>query len=614
MATVKSVKSAIKSREYVAKSIKYILSPENKEGNEKCIQSSFLNCCGDCTNDFVMQFEITRLAFGKNDNILAHHYVQSFSPNEKITPEIAHQIGKELAECVAPGFQVIVATHVDRDHVHNHILINSVGMKTGMKWLGNLTTLKNMREQSDRLCREYGLSVINQKTGLRGIDQATQKLAEQGRSWKVELCRALDEAVKQCSRKKEFTEFMKRKGFEITRYTDRHITFQKIGETKKIRVNTLAEQFGDYYTKENLEHLMGFYGIPKPLENLPPPKPKKPFITEFEKYEKAYFQENPPLTNLVEAKALQILINSLTSPFFNLMLTLARLILRRKRRSALDQRYDSLHLKLKKQKRYKTKKPDSQKILERVDNNPQNVGNIPYRNLIHAQGENYRVRLSISAIPKMYACPFFFSCRIYSDHAIVTFKKKDRPLFEKIFEIEDVQRLERHNNYYTPSKNYQEMKRKAKILGVEPEFLMIEPSELEKLNDEKDRFVAVTTKEGKIRLSFLPQNKDYILHCLYPEKHQAVDNDLFSVVRNAKVNTMLKSEALLHNKKMRYRVLTRTQVEKLQKETQGQEIFAVFSKNDETHQEEKYNVAFKEDDEQTIDTILENTYKPKFRR
>ena len=73
MATVKSVKSAIKSREYVAKSIKYILSPENKEGNEKCIQSSFLNCCGDCTNDFVMQFEITRLAFGKNDNILAHH-------------------------------------------------------------------------------------------------------------------------------------------------------------------------------------------------------------------------------------------------------------------------------------------------------------------------------------------------------------------------------------------------------------------------------------------------------------------------------------------------------------------------------------------------------------
>ena len=613
MATVKSVKSAIKSREYVAKSIKYILSPENKEGNEKCIQSSFLNCCGDCTNDFVMQFEITRLAFCKNDNILAHHYVQSFSPNEKITPDVAHQIGKELAECVAPGFQVIVATHVDRDHVHNHILINSVGMKTGMKWLGNLATLKNMREQSDRLCREYGLSVINQKTGLRGIDQATQKLAEQGKSWKVELCRALDEAVKQCSRKKEFTEFMKRKGFEITRYTDRHITFQKIGETKKIRVNTLAEQFGDYYTKENLERLMGFYGIPKPLENLPLPKPKKPFITEFEKYEKAYFQENPPLTNPIEAKALQILIKNSTSPFFELMLILARLILRRKRRSALDQRYDILHLKLKKQKRYKRKKSDFKKMLERVDKDYHYVGNIPYRNLIHAQGENCRVKLALSAIPKLYAYPFFFSCRVYSDHAIMTFKKKDKQLVEKIFEIEDVQLIERSNKYYAPLADYQEMKNRAKLLGVKPEFLMIEQSELEKLNDEKDRFVAINTKGGKIRLSFLPQNKDYILHCLYPEKYKAVDNDLFSVVRNAKVNTRLKSEALLHNKKMRYRTLTRVEVEELHKQTDGQEMFAVFSKS-ENGQEEKYNVAFKEDDEQKIDTILQNTNKPKFRK
>ena len=112
-----------------------------------------------------------------------------------------------------------------------------------------------MRSESDKLCRQHGLTVIQKQSGLRGIDQATQKLAEKGKSWKVELCRALDEAVKQCSRKKEFIAFMKRKGFERTRYTDRHITFQKIGETKKIRVNTLAEQFGDYYTKENLERL-----------------------------------------------------------------------------------------------------------------------------------------------------------------------------------------------------------------------------------------------------------------------------------------------------------------------------------------------------------------------
>ena len=137
MATVKLVKSAIKSSEYVVKSIKYILSPETKSGNEKCVQSSFLNCCNDSIDSLVTQFDVTRFAFGKNDKILAHHYVQSFSPNEKITPELAHKIGEELAECVAPGFQVIVATHVDRDHIHNHFLINSVSSETGSKWLGN---------------------------------------------------------------------------------------------------------------------------------------------------------------------------------------------------------------------------------------------------------------------------------------------------------------------------------------------------------------------------------------------------------------------------------------------------------------------------------------------
>ena len=162
------------------------------------MQSSFLNCCNDSIDSLVTQFDVTRFAFGKNDKILAHHYVQSFSPNEKITPELAHKIGEELAECVAPGFQVIVATHVDRDHIHNHFLINSVSTETGSKWLGNQATLKNMRAESDRLCRQYGLSVIDETTGLRGIDQATQKLAEQGKSWKVELCHALDEAKILC--------------------------------------------------------------------------------------------------------------------------------------------------------------------------------------------------------------------------------------------------------------------------------------------------------------------------------------------------------------------------------------------------------------------------------
>ena len=605
MATVKEIEKAIKAHQYVSDSIAYILSPENRNGDEKCFQSTCLNCANDSVEGLVQQFYVVRMAYNKNDNILSHHYVQSFSPNEKITPEIAHQIGVELAENVAPGFQVIVSTHVDKDYLHNHIIINSVRIETGLKWKGNGDTVKAMRAESDKLCKQHGLTVIQKQSGLRGIDQATQKLAEKGKSWKVELCRALDEAVKQCSRKKEFIAFMKRKGFEITRYTDRHITFQKIGETKKIRADTLAEQFGDYYTKENMERLMGFYGIPKPLENLPQPKPPIPFRTEFEKYEESYFQKNPPLTNPVEAKMFQLLIDNSANPIFYLLLIIAKMMFRRKNKNGLDRKYRNLHIHLKEQKRYKTKKPDIKKVSERIDNEPKNIGNIPYRNLIHAQGENYRVKLELSAIPKLYAYPFFFSVKIFSSYAVVTVKEKDKQLLQKALDFENEKIIDENNRNYTALADYNELKKRAEFMGVKPEFLMIEPSELEKLNDEKDRFVALSAKDGKIRLAFLPQNKNYILHALYPDKYES-EEDIFSVSRNSKVNTKLKSEALLHGKQMRYRVLTKEQVKQLA-ENVGENKFAVFSKNAKGENlNGQYNVAFNEDDTGKVESALQN--------
>ena len=605
MATVKEIEKAIKAHQYVSDSIAYILSPENRNGDEKCFRATCLNCANDSVEGLVQQFYVVRMAYNKNDNILSHHYVQSFSPNEKVTPEIAHKIGVELAEKVAPGFQVIVSTHVDKDHLHNHIIINSVSMETGMKWKADLKTRMNMRSESDKLCRKYGLTTIKNQSGLRGIDQTTQKLAEKGKSWKVELCRALDEAGKLCHDKEKFIAFMKRKGFEITRYTDRHITFQKIGETKKIRADTLAEQFGDYYTKENLELMMGFYGIPKPLENLPQPKPPVPFRTEFEKYEESYFQKNPPLTNPVEAKMFQLLIDNSNNPLFYLLLIIARMMFRRKNKNGLDRKYRNLHIHLKEQKQYKIKKPDIKKVSERIDNEPRNVGNIPYRNLIHAQGENYRVKLELSAIPKLYAYPFFFSVKIFSSYAVVTIKEKDKQLLQKALDFENEKIIDENNRNYTALADYNELKKRAEFMGVKPEFLMIEPSELEKLNDEKDRFVALSAKDGKIRLAFLPQNKNYILHALYPDKYES-EEDIFSVSRNSKVNTKLKSEALLHGKQMRYRVLTKEQVKQLA-ENVGENKFAVFSKNAKGENlNGQYNIAFNEDDTEKVENALQN--------
>ena len=604
MATVKEVRNTIKSHQYISDSIAYILSPENPSGNEKCFQATFLNCVDNGIAGLSDQFYEIRRVFNKDSDILAHHYIQSFSPNEKITPELVHQIGAELAQKMAPGFQVIVSTHVDKDHLHNHILINSVSFETGLKWKGNGATLNAMRSESDKLCRQYGLTTIDRHSGFRGIDQATQKLAEKGESWKVELCRVLDEAVMMCNTKNEFYAYMKRKGFEITRYTDRHITFQKIGETKKIRANTLAEQFGKDYTKERLEIKMGFYRVPEPLENLPTPKPPVPFVSEFEKIERRHFEDNPPPLTPSEGKAFSQKIKKSHNPFFLLLRILRRLRFRQDLRAVLDAKYERMHKRVKKQSRYKTKKPDLRTILERYDKKPAIAGNISYKDLVNSQGDNFRVRLNLSAVPKLYAYPLFFSAKLYSDYALVTIKKRDKEVFKQILETGTEATIQKHNEYFTPRAEYQELKKRAKQLGVTVEFLIIEPKQLELLHKEKDRFVSIETKDRKIRLAFLPQNKDFILHSLYPDKYKAETDTLFSVGRNSRINKLLKAEALIRSQKMKYRTLSKDQVEQLA-ESVGEDKFAVFIKNtDGKDQNEQYNIAFKEDDQSRIDTAL----------
>ena len=591
MATVKEVRNTIKSHQYISDSIVYILSPENRSGTEKCFKATFLNCVDNGIAGLSDQFYEIRRVFNKDSDILAHHYIQSFSPNEKITPELVHQIGTELAQKMAPGFQVIVSTHVDKDHLHNHILINSVSFETGLKWKGNGATLNAMRSESDKLCRQYGLTTIDRHSGFRGIDQATQKLAEKGESWKVELCRVLDEAVMMCNTKNEFYAYMKRKGFEITRYTDRHITFQKIGETKKIRANTLAEQFGKDYTKERLEIKMGFYRVPEPLENLPTPKPPVPFVSEFEKIERRHFEDNPPPLTPSEGKAFSQKIKKSHNPFFLLLRIFRRLRFRQDLRAVLDAKYERMHKRVKKQSRYKTKKPDLRTILERYDKKPAIAGNISYKDLVNSQGDNFRVRLNLSAVPKLYAYPLFFSAKLYSDYALVTIKKRDKEVFKQILETGTEATIQKHNEYFTPRAEYQELKKRAKQLGVTVEFLIIEPKQLELLHKEKDRFVSIETKDRKIRLAFLPQNKDFILHSLYPDKYKAETDNLFSVGRNSRINKLLKAEAL-------------DQVEQLA-ESVGEDKFAVFSKNtDGKEQDGQYNIAFKEDDQNRIDTAL----------
>ena len=563
MAIVKAVEKEIKSHEYVYSSLSYILSPENKSGDEKCFQSTTLNCFGSGADDFSKQFFIVRDAFNKDKNILAHHYIQSFSPNEKISPALAHKIGVELAQKVATGFQVVIATHVDREHIHNHIIINSVNMETGLKWKGNADTLKNMRNESDKLCKENCLTVIEKPSGFRSIDQDTLELARKGKSWKVDLCNALEESSEMCITKSDFISYMKNKGFEIIRYGEKDLTFQKIGETKKIRASTLAKQFGAVYRKENLEKKMGFYRSfdISSADTTKKKKAQSPFISEFERYEKKYFSKNLSLVQKNEALYMQKHIKASENPFLTLLAIIFRILVRRKRRNMLDKKYDLLHLYSKKQKRHKRYVPSLAEQVRKIEKMQRNAGNIPYQRLISSQGENYVVRLALSAVPKLYTYGFFFSVRIYKDYAMVTVKERDKYILQKALRVDDIKILERHNKLHKPYSDYEQMKKKAKQLKSKIEYLLIEPKQLELLKNETDRFVKFRANE-KIRLVFLEENKDFILHALYPDKYPDKNNILGTP--NAKVQTKRKTDWFLL-KSYSYRTITQDKVNKSEK-------------------------------------------------
>lgn len=209
---------------------------------------SFINCNQDTLeNDFMM----AKIIHGKTDKIIAHQYFQSFKPGEG-SAELIHSIGVELANKIAPSYQVAVYTHVDRDHLHNHIVINSVSLETGYKFVANKASLQHIREVSDELCRKYNLSIIQPDKELKSLDRETYRNAVTGGSWKIELSNVIDSALIVCKNKDEFIGYLKESGFDVKYYQD-NISVRKFSEPKAIRLNTFANQFGASYSKKSID-------------------------------------------------------------------------------------------------------------------------------------------------------------------------------------------------------------------------------------------------------------------------------------------------------------------------------------------------------------------------
>ncbi len=159
------------------------------------------------------QFDTTKLRFGKTGGIVALHAYQSFQAGE-VTPDEAHAIGVELARRLwGDRFQCVVATHLNTGHVHNHIVINSVSFRDGKKFHMCTQAYRDLREASDQLCREHGLSIVENPKG-KAVSQYLYKMEKAGMPTRYNVARqAIDEAIALSVNMDEFKYEMKKRGY-----------------------------------------------------------------------------------------------------------------------------------------------------------------------------------------------------------------------------------------------------------------------------------------------------------------------------------------------------------------------------------------------------------------
>ena len=186
---------------------------------------SGINCDGE---NVFSEFLATKKSYKKTDGMNFYQYVQSFSPEENITPQKAHEVALEFAEKAWTGYEVLVATHCDAQHIHSHFVINSVSFENGKKLRQNPNTLKSLRALSDEICRQHSLSTLEaySKNGIK-ISTREYRTAVKGQSWKFKLMNDIDKAMNISGSKEDFINAMSIMGYSVT-WTDgrKYITYQ----------------------------------------------------------------------------------------------------------------------------------------------------------------------------------------------------------------------------------------------------------------------------------------------------------------------------------------------------------------------------------------------------
>ena len=231
----------------LSKAIAYILNPEKTD--EKLLVSSY----GCASETAAREFEWTRkIAEQKGMNpvrIIARHVIQSFEIGE-VTPELAHEIGKQFADEILGGkYEYVLTTHIDKDHVHNHLIFNAVDFVDYHAYKSYKRIYYDMREVSDRLCKENGLSVIPPSQN-KGMGYKEYAEAKRGTSWKQKLKQTIDRLVITAKDFDDFLRLMQEAGYEIK--TGKYISFRAEGQDRFTRSKTIGENYTEDRIKERI--------------------------------------------------------------------------------------------------------------------------------------------------------------------------------------------------------------------------------------------------------------------------------------------------------------------------------------------------------------------------
>ena len=235
---------------------KKLLGYVSKEKKTKLEDRRFVSGINCSPESAFEEMQLTKQANGKTGGRLYYHLVQSFPKGYDIEPELAHKIALEFTEKAFKDYECVVATHIDREHIHSHIVFNSVSFQNGRKFHSNLNDVKQLMKLSDEICEKYGVHTLQEPTfnkdGQKEIlGDKEYRSAVRGESFKFALMNVITDCMKQAKSKKQFIALMKRKGYQVRWEEQRKYITYTTPTGKKCRCNKLHDK---KFLKEMMEY------------------------------------------------------------------------------------------------------------------------------------------------------------------------------------------------------------------------------------------------------------------------------------------------------------------------------------------------------------------------